>query len=329
MDETVGPGLWVELGLDPSGLGTGAEEAKQKLEELDTQVKTASKSTEDWMKDIKTLAIPTVALGTAVYMTTQKYGDMASELKDLSKQTGITTGKLQQLQYAALLSNTDISKLSLALTTLTLSLGDAADEASPAYKAFMGLGIDPKGRTPDEVFDDLALALHNIEDPTKRAAVAQDIFGKSWKEMLPYMDTYLEKQEEIKKSPAYSEKDLQNLEDAKIAWDKLTNSLTIYTGKLISLIDTVQSRMNELNPIYQLMNGGEFDIGATVSDVANAATLGQMDKLKNAINDKKISDALKKNETMINQIIINNPVGTPSQNAAAVKQASRDLAREL
>lgn len=315
--------IWVTIGAKVDSLVNGVNTSKKEIAGLQGTVKDTNKEMTSWGNDMKTLSIPLLAVGAATYAAVQKFGDMAMELKDLSLTTGISTEKLQELNYTAMLSGTPVAKLSQALNTMTVALGDAAEEASPAYKAFMGLGIDPKGRTPDEVFEDLAIALHSLKDPAEKAAAAQAIFGKNWKEMLPYMETYIEKQDEIKKSAKWTDEELQSMEDAKLGWDRMTGALTIYTGKFIALITYVQENMNKLNPLKGLMEGNLGDIGTGLAD---AATLGKYSDLQDALKQEKIDKASK----LFNQTInIINPSGTPAEVAAAVQQASRDLARDL
>ncbi len=315
--------IWVTIGAKVDSLVNGVNTSKKEIAGLQGAVKDTNKEMSTWGNDMKTLSIPLLAVGAATYTAVQKFGGLAMELKDLSLTTGISTQKLQDLNYTAMLSGTPVSKLSLALNTMTAALGEAADEASPAYKAFMGLGIDPRGRTPDEVFDDVAVALNNIRDPAAKAAAAQAIFGKNWKEMLPYIETYLTKQEEIHKSAKWTDEELQSMEDAKLGWDRMTGALTIYTGKFLALIQIIQDNMNKLNPIAALMGG---NLGETAGDIADAATGGTFSKLQGELDKKKKIEAMTK--TFQQHITIINPSGTPADVAAAVQQASRDLARQ-
>ena len=174
-----------------------------------------------------------VAAGTAAYMAIEKYGGMAQQLKDLSYQTGINTTTLQQMQYAAMLSGTSFDKVAFGLNTLSVSMAKARDTESEFYKAFTAIGVDPRGRTVDQVFDLTARALYNMRDETQRNQAAMTLYGRSWRDLLPYMDTYIKKSDEIKKHPVLSQEDLQTLQDGKVAIDKLTTSLDLYLAKLV------------------------------------------------------------------------------------------------
>ena len=214
--------LWVKLGIDTAGFDASVTHAQTKLGQIG--------------ETLQKLAVPVAAFGTASYLAIEKFGGMAQSLKDLSYQTGISTADLQHLQYAAMISGTEFSSVSGALNKLTISMAEARDPASKAYAAFMGLGVDPSGKTPQQVFDATAAALVSMEDETSRNNLAMEIYGLRWKDLLPMMDTYIEKADEIKKSPIISDADLKRLEESKIAIDKLNNSITILSGTLIAFV---------------------------------------------------------------------------------------------
>lgn len=309
--------IWVRLGLDSVNLETGLVNSNAKIQEFSSNAKTTTGNVSALGDALNStyLKFGLVAGATGLFVT--KIGGLAQELGDLSIQTGISTEKLQRLQYTALLSGTSTGSLSLALNTLTRAMGDAADTSTPAYKAFMGLGVDPRGRTPDEVFDDLAKALYSMDDPAQKAAVMQDIFGKNYREMIPYITTYVEKQKEIESHPIWTEKERQSMEDSKVAWDEMVGSITLYSGKLLTVIHDTQEYLNLINPFVNFSKGKGFNVDA--ENVASFLTGG-------ASNKSGELPAPFKSSITIN---INNPKGTAAENAAALVQASRDLYRGM
>lgn len=271
--------IWIKLGLDATSLNAGLASAKVSLVKWRDETNASTKSMAKWGAAIGATIAPILAVSTAAYAATMKFGAMAQELEDLSYTTGLTTQKIQQLQYAATLSGTEFSMVSGALNKLSLSIADAGDETTAASKAFKEIGVTTDGRTIDEVFDDTALALVSMKNTTERNRIAMDLYGKSWKDLLPYMQTYTEKAEEIKKHPVYSDEERQALIDAKIEWEKLGDSVTIYTGKAIAATEKTQNLLRNLNPIYLALFGGN-DGGSALAangsltagaDFANAA----------------------------------------------------------
>lgn len=81
------------------------------------------------------------------------------------------------------------------------TLNDAANGSSPeignAAQAIQNLGIqvtdaDGKLRAQEDVFKDVIFALQGIDDEAERAAIAQDIFGRSAMELGPLLNTSAE-----------------------------------------------------------------------------------------------------------------------------------------
>jgi hypothetical protein len=106
----------------------------------------------------------------------------------LAKQLGITVEAMQSLDAAARLSGLSVEDLRVGLTTMTRNLGlFVATGEGRAVKVLeeMGAGIDDiKDRSPDQLFWQFGKALASIEDPVKRSAFAQRIFGESGAKML-------------------------------------------------------------------------------------------------------------------------------------------------
>jgi hypothetical protein len=232
-DSFLGPGLWIKISADTQGFTDGMSKVKADLTTWRDQTNENTKDMAKWGMAIGATAAPIIAAAAAAYQATEKYGAMAQQLKDLSYQTGIGTTKLQQLQYAATLSGTSFDKIAFSVGNLNLKIEEAADHTSAAYKAFYELGVNPEGKTPDQVFDETAVALTNLTDTSKRAQLVNDLYGKSWRELLPFMQDYIDKRDEISKHPTISPDDLKTLADEKVAIDKITSSLNLMIAKLV------------------------------------------------------------------------------------------------
>jgi hypothetical protein len=76
-----------------------------------------------------------------------------------------------------------------------------------------------------------------------------DIYGRGYKEILPLMQVYVDKQAEIKAHPIYTEQELKELNDAKVELDRLGDSLTKYTGKAIAAEEKTRGFLSALNPL--------------------------------------------------------------------------------
>jgi hypothetical protein len=233
----IGDGLWIKIGLDTTQLEQGLTKTKASLTEWRDETNANTRDLAKWGQAIGAATAPLLAFGAAAVVAIEKYGAMADNINDLALSLDVSTDKIQHFQKAAVLSGTDMGTVSQSLGKLSISMGEFDNKTSAAAKAFERLGIDPSGRGMDEVFDETALALYRMEDTTQRNAIAMDLYGKSWKDMLPYIETYVEKQDEIQSSPTMSREELQNLEDAKIAWDNLGQSAFMATGKILAFVE--------------------------------------------------------------------------------------------
>jgi hypothetical protein len=257
-EQQVGPGLYVKLGIKMEEFQFGLDKAKYAAMQWRDETNKGSSEMLKWGSAITATIAPYTAAAAAGYAIIEQYGGMANSLKDLSYQTGISTDQIQRLQYAATLSGTNFNQVAFAVNQLTLTMAEAKDPASAAYKAFMGLGINPNGKTPEQVFDATAKALVGMKNETERNQIAMAIYGRSWKELLPFMETYIEKAKEIREHPLLTEKEIQDLSDAKAQIDGLASAAITYAGKGIA---SVKAALDELKK-----GGGGWEFPGTSAD---------------------------------------------------------------
>lgn len=117
----------------------------------------------------------------------------ADDILTLSRQFGMSTDSLQEFQYMAGLTDTDLSTITGSMSKLTKSMGEMAKsgEASDAMKR-LGVNIyDANGqlKAADEVFLEVIDRLGMMESGTQRDALAMEIFGKSAQELNPLIET--------------------------------------------------------------------------------------------------------------------------------------------
>jgi chromosome segregation ATPase len=153
------------------------------------------------------VAAVTVAIGGLVFSTAES----SAELVDLSAKTGISTERLQELNYIGEQVGTSQETITGSLARLVRTMGGAqeqyadfaADQAEAASNgeefdgtlgdnaaAFDRLGIkitDANGNLRDNeaVFADVLTALGGVSNEAERDALAMSIFGKSAQELNP------------------------------------------------------------------------------------------------------------------------------------------------
>lgn len=117
----------------------------------------------------------------------------ADDLHTLSQTSGVSTERLQELEYMAGLVDVEVTTVTGAMTKLVKSMNTAADGTGEAAEAYEALGIsvtDANGNLRDqsEVFDEVIDALGNMDNETERDAIAMTLLGKSARELNPLIE---------------------------------------------------------------------------------------------------------------------------------------------
>lgn len=129
----------------------------------------------------------------AFNVTAQAVGALADQVKrlddigDLSQRIGIDGNALQRIQHAIQLGGGDVEGFDKSLSTMRRNIGDFALGLGSAGKAFEKLNLTSEHLQKlgmEKAFQTVALRLHEIKDPTERASIATDLFGKSAENLM-------------------------------------------------------------------------------------------------------------------------------------------------
>jgi len=127
---------------------------------------------------------------TAIVLKTVQVGD---QFDKMSLRTGIAVEDLSSLAHACNISGTSIEGMEIGLKFLTRGMDDASKGTGEAKEAFEELGIsvvDVEGnlRPTIDVLKEAATKIAAIENPTKQAALAMEIFGaRSGTQLIPLL----------------------------------------------------------------------------------------------------------------------------------------------
>ena len=167
------PRVAVDFEGNVAGIDRSAKQAAQILTKFEAQAKSLSKSVNT--------AFATIGVGVSIagFAGIIKANiDLADNLRDLSKSTGIAVGDLAGLNLAAKQSGTDLEALAQTVNKLSVNIGKDGEK-------FKALGITAK--EPLDALAQLADVFVSIEDDQKRAAVAAVALGKSWQTAAPLL----------------------------------------------------------------------------------------------------------------------------------------------
>lgn len=165
--------LEIQLLADVARLQKDMDEAKRSV---GTAMSSIQKSV-----DVAKTAIASLAAGLSVHMFVDMIRgaiDVADNLNDLSKTTGIAVAQLTGLKLAAKQSGGDLEGIAQSINTLSVNMAKDSER-------FAKLGISAKD--PLEAFKQLSDVFVSIKDPQLRAAVGAEALGKSWASAAPLL----------------------------------------------------------------------------------------------------------------------------------------------
>jgi TP901 family phage tail tape measure protein len=124
-------------------------------------------------------------------MAVRHFASAGDAIHKMAARTGIGAAALSEMGFAAERSGTDLATLEKGIRRMQRNIVDAQRGLSTAVDAFdmLGLSAEELERlSPEDQFALLAERISQIEDPTKRAAVAQMVFGRAGAELIPLLN---------------------------------------------------------------------------------------------------------------------------------------------
>lgn len=120
--------------------------------------------------------------------------EFADNILTMASTTGMSTEKLQELEYAADLVDVSVDTISGSMTKNLSAMVKAANGNEDLLETYNKLGVavtDANGklRGDEEVYWELIDALGNVDDETERDVLAMQLLGKSAKDLNPLIET--------------------------------------------------------------------------------------------------------------------------------------------
>jgi hypothetical protein len=177
-----------ELGLDISDFQGGIKKASQGFRDLEKSSSGGflSKITTTWT-DLGNIA-QTIASGvTSAFRGMYSAMEEGGALVDLAEQTGVGIERLSVLKVAFEQAGLAAGDVQSVVNKMQKAIADAGSGVGGAVAAFDALGIPLANLGAMDAEGQLIAigdAINKIENPTQKAAVAMEIFGKSGGKML-------------------------------------------------------------------------------------------------------------------------------------------------
>ena len=189
---------------------------------------------------------------------TAQYGD---EIDKNSQKVGLSAEAYQKWDYAMQISGSSMADCTTGMKTLTNKLDDFKNGSKNATETFNKLGIsidDVQNLSREDVFALTVQRLQNVTDETEKAALANDLFGKSGQELMPMFNmTNEETQKLIEEAEKYG----------MVMSDDAVKASADFNDSLTRLQKTTTGVKNKLGIDFKDMDVFVFGIGKAIDSL--------------------------------------------------------------
>ena len=143
---------------------------------------------------IRGIATAAVSAAKGVWNLAKGQGEWADELITQGNQFGVDTQTLQEWGYASRFIDTEVSTMTSGMKKLTQAYAKGNKSKKKSVKLTKGVTVSMRKengeiKTQTEFYLDTIDALHGMTNVAQRNAAAQKIFGKSYTDMLPLIES--------------------------------------------------------------------------------------------------------------------------------------------
>lgn len=162
---------------------------------MDKAAYLADKNFNRMMKSARNFAVGIAAAfsvrETLRYM--QSIVDQADEFAKMSQKIGVSVEALSSFKYAADLAGSSFDVLTKGIARFTRNVSDASNGMAAPLRAFEFLNIaieDSNGRlrSSEDLLLDVADRFSKMADGVRKSALAQELFGRSGVELIPFLN---------------------------------------------------------------------------------------------------------------------------------------------
>lgn len=224
--------LFAKIGIDDKEYNKGIDGAKSKASKLAKGLKTGFKVGAAAI-GVTTAAI--AGMSKVLYSGIKDTTDYGDEVDKMSQKLGLSAEAYQKWDYVLKIAGTEMSSMTTGLKTLTNKLDDAKNGGESAIATFEAIGLsmdDIQDVSREEVFEKTIRAFQGMEESAERAALANDLFGKSGQNLAPLFNESAESTDAlIKKAQDYGMIMSDDAVEASAAFhDSLTTLSQTTTG---------------------------------------------------------------------------------------------------
>lgn len=129
----------------------------------------------------------------AILRGANQIADFGDRIDKMSQKIGMSRRSFQEWDYIMSQNGGNVESLQMGFKTLTNQIEGVQKGSKDSINAFKALSITVKEtngqfRSQDDIFNDSIRALQKIEDPTRKAMLANRLFGRSAAELRPLLN---------------------------------------------------------------------------------------------------------------------------------------------
>lgn len=210
-------------------------------------------------------------------------GAMGDTIDKQSQRLGMSNEAYQEWSYILSQNGADISTLTMGMRTLTNKIDGLKNGTKSATQAFAQLGLsfkDLKGLTGEEQLSLVIERLQGIEDETTRNAVANDVLGRSYMQLIPLLNQSSDTVETLRQrahdtNQIMSDEGVEAAVNYTDAMDTLTKSFTGFKNDLgaevlpgiVEIIDGITDLINNVDGAEDKIEKGIEDTLQSLENV--------------------------------------------------------------
>lgn len=213
----------------------------------------------------KAAAAAIAAVGAAAVAGAKKLVDMAAEtaaagdrIDKQSQRLGMSAEAFQEWDFIMSQNGATIDNLKTGLNKLNNLVDDAKNGSSSAAETFKRLGLsmdEINSMSLEERFSAVIAALQNIDDESERNAIANDVLGKSYVDLIPLLNSTSESTEALRQKAH---------ETGQIMSDESVKAAVNYTDA----VDTMKRALDGFtNEMTAQMLPGLTEIAGGITDM--------------------------------------------------------------
>lgn len=281
----------IRLNIDNKSLKQGLDSAKALVEQF---VHGFSHSINHIFKEF---SAPLTVAGIVAGL--EKAMDMAKQIERIGQATGLGAETWQKMAYQAKLLGVNTEEAEKWMGHLSDTIGQAREGETAAIERFEKWNIsldNAAGSAADvsEIVENIAIKMGEAKDPTEKAAIAVDLFGRHASKMVAILSEWRAKHGAG--ASILNNDDISVLKDANKEIEEFLNKLTILEAKSLKNLYKEQGLASFIfSEMGRAFSG--TDVRASADMEANLSTLRKLAEMKretkSRMEARAISDATK------------------------------------